>query len=610
MEIICEQLNSILKPQIRASKIKLSYVDELFPDLKDKEYIVFHKNNSKGQCSDYQNKDRSLIEYSKLDVSGSPLEYSFEKDEFEDTIIVTKQMWKKEEELYLPLSRANACNALNMCLDQVDSNTCLSILALCDGEDSKQTLLLGVIVSENWFTSIDVISTGATSLVTAKNNCVNSIKNHFKQSSSQEYPVNISMFISFDLFGIKQEMIDWDKISKNNYEGSINVQVYSNNLELDLRQSKNIMTVEINTEWKNSSLTEIRDQLLLLMKYLSIIDECNNNIGRLQDPIRFAVPCVQEYNVICEKLKLLLNGNSDFKLVDNNRVKDVDCINKKENVEIDVKLRERIQNVYMRHDVDFTDLLWEILIKTSEYSQMVRCFETVLKEILQHTFTPHANDTNSTRFIKHVYDLRHRETTSYLLVGSVPLELVVDMGFEKLIRDYQYILKGAQFVDTHDVRKKLADISSGTFSTEKYRKKLNILAQIHVSLECMLLIEEHMEYCPIESLQRLFAEIFKQFVSEQSTLQDCTELCSRIFTFTTSLPTIVANELNKIDPSVQRVCVSSNFSTAMLTTTTYYSKMPIFPMYKYPTDVNAQEEVVYGVSATSSSIRFKKLDEV
>lgn len=107
--------------------------------------------------------------------------------------------------------------------------------------------------------------------------------------------------------------------------------------------------------------------------------------------------------------------------------------------------------------------------ETSEYTQMVRCIETVLKEILQHKFTPQTNDTNLTRFIKHVYDLRHRETTSYLVVGSVPLELVVDMGFEKVIRDYQYILKGAQFVNTYEVRKKLADISSGTFSTEKYR---------------------------------------------------------------------------------------------------------------------------------------------
>lgn len=43
---ICEQLDNILKPHIRASKIKLSYVDELFPDLKDKEYIVLHKNVS------------------------------------------------------------------------------------------------------------------------------------------------------------------------------------------------------------------------------------------------------------------------------------------------------------------------------------------------------------------------------------------------------------------------------------------------------------------------------------------------------------------------------------------------------------------------------------
>jgi len=58
---------------------------------------------------------------------------------------------------------------------------------------------------------------------------------------------------------------------------------------------------------------------------------------------------------------------------------------------------------------------------------------------------------------------------SHLLMGSVPLELVVDMGFEKLIRDYLYILKGAQFINLHDVRQKLIDISSGIFNTENYR---------------------------------------------------------------------------------------------------------------------------------------------
>lgn len=41
-----EHLNDILRPHVRASKVRLSYVDELFPDLKDNPYIILHKNVS------------------------------------------------------------------------------------------------------------------------------------------------------------------------------------------------------------------------------------------------------------------------------------------------------------------------------------------------------------------------------------------------------------------------------------------------------------------------------------------------------------------------------------------------------------------------------------
>lgn len=41
-----DHLNKILQPHVRASKIRLSYVDELFPDLKDNPYIILHKNVS------------------------------------------------------------------------------------------------------------------------------------------------------------------------------------------------------------------------------------------------------------------------------------------------------------------------------------------------------------------------------------------------------------------------------------------------------------------------------------------------------------------------------------------------------------------------------------
>ena len=71
--------------------------------------------------------------------------------------------------------------------------------------------------------------------------------------------------------------------------------------------------------------------------------------------------------------------------------------------------------------------------------------------------------------MKCISNLHHQETISHLLVGSVPLEFVVDIGFEKLIRDYLYILRGARFIDLHDIRQKLNNISFGIFNTESYR---------------------------------------------------------------------------------------------------------------------------------------------
>jgi len=77
------------------------------------------------------------------------------------------------------------------------------------------------------------------------------------------------------------------------------------------------------------------------------------------------------------------------------------------------------------------------------------------------------------------------------------------------------------------------------------RNKLITLAQIHICLECMLLIEVHLE-CPFENLQSLFVYVYKECLSAQSPLQHYLELCSRIFTLTMPLPNALANELNKM----------------------------------------------------------------
>lgn len=47
------------------------------------------------------------------------------------------------------------------------------------------------------------------------------------------------MFNAVDLFGVKQETIDWDKTAKSDFEGCINVEMHSDSL--DSRMSKNTL---------------------------------------------------------------------------------------------------------------------------------------------------------------------------------------------------------------------------------------------------------------------------------------------------------------------------------------------------------------------------------
>lgn len=63
------------------------------------------------------------------------------------------------------------------------------------------------------------------------------------RSFTKYYFVQIKMSVlnTFDLFGIKQERIDWDKVARTDFEGSMNIEMHSGSLVLNPRLSKNIL---------------------------------------------------------------------------------------------------------------------------------------------------------------------------------------------------------------------------------------------------------------------------------------------------------------------------------------------------------------------------------
>lgn len=81
-------------------------------------------------------------------------------------------------------------NALNACIEFV-TNIFPPIFALCDGTDKKNSRLLGVIIKEGWFTTIEVCSTGIETLDSIQKSST-VVQQHSKLSHVHEHDVSIS----------------------------------------------------------------------------------------------------------------------------------------------------------------------------------------------------------------------------------------------------------------------------------------------------------------------------------------------------------------------------------------------------------------------------------
>ncbi|XP_053978515.1 protein zwilch homolog [Hylaeus volcanicus] len=607
MDYDLEMLRKVLDPSIKINKLSLSYVTRLFPEYKDSPCIILYKQecteslNNASVCNDDDQEN-------KYDITGSPLKYSFNELDFEDSTIVVKQSWFRTEETYLPLSRTEACNALNACIESITDDF-PPIFVLCDGKDKRECKLLGTIIQGEWFTTIEVCLAGTETLDAMEKSSSSILQQHLKLSHVQEHNVSISAFNTFDLFGTKDEMINWDKNAKINFEGNLSIEVDTSSLSLypPTRASKNNLVAQVVTGSNSSPLKELWKQLLLLNQFLNIIEEYKKNIcfqNILEFPHDFSSPYKEEHNTIVRNLDLLLNGDYSFRNNDINDVQEMDFAN--ECLENDMKIEQYIQNLPLRYNLDLTDVLWELLIKNKNYFEMTKCIHTVLEDIIIKENFAQVNVTNSTRFAKVISNPNQQKNISHLLSGSLPLEYVIDMGFEKLYRDYMYILINARVDDLYNIQHKLRNVSCDEFIVDTYRKRLICMAQIHVCLEFMLLLQNNLE-CSTYDMRSLFLCAFNQYVSEKSPIQNWHDLHQNtIYSLNAPLPTSIINNWDKKIPTTRRISLSSQSKLSKLTTIKYYSRLPIFPVdVEFQDNSNVMDEGYYVTNAVCSSNKFK-----
>ena len=109
-----------------------------------------------------------------------------------------------------------------------------------------------------------------------------------------------------------------------------------------------------------------------------------------------------------------------------------------------------------RQEEDFTDRLWSCLSHASSYAQLTEALSVVLTTISKEELRPYIYARNKTSVARMVQGLA-RGSDPPPLTGSVPLQMLVECGVEKLTRDASHRLVVGELATREAVQRLLGE---------------------------------------------------------------------------------------------------------------------------------------------------------
>ncbi|XP_034945184.1 protein zwilch [Chelonus insularis] len=577
----------------------VSYINRLFPFFGQKtSVLLFCINNSENSLiKKIENSDNESNHESCLDLTGSPLKHSFGDDSFTITITPMKRNWLENEEEYSPIPRKKGIELLNILQKNIgfDKSWTSPIFALCNPKmENTKNVLIGSFYNSEWFMTFDVKVSGIESLKNLQTEYAGLLKKHLGSSSYTD--VNISVTSFYELYGINHKMFGWRKEQTRDSKGYLQIEGQWNSLSFfpPLTTHSNNLDAEIISGSTSSSLNDLWNQLSILHEFISMVDDYHKrylssrySVQPLIFPKNFVNPYFQDEDSVRDRLIRFLMG--DYYTENNNKNQNEECSVQDVN-DKDFQLITFVKELSQRQNLDFTDEFWQIVRCADSYILMTDCVHEVFESITHHNFKPEFNSMEDTRFAKMVSAVFDEQKVS-LHAGSISMELVIDMGMEKITRDYIYLLSNMNIMDMYDLKNMLDDVSTGEFEVNKYRKKLKTLMQIHVSLEFLELIQRQLN-CRYDILQKIFETALKTFRGSPS-LIDFTDLSDpQLYTFSMPAPEEFMAEVRNRAPSSWMCTLSTEKKIEKKTTIFHYSRVPIFPPNVYMPDDLDKSEIV------------------
>ncbi|KAH8232384.1 hypothetical protein KR032_005345, partial [Drosophila birchii] len=365
--------------------------------------------------------ERKLGGTSELDLTGSPLKDDCEVeaigDQSLDLQLEDKNPWKLEEEFHrgVPADKARAI----MCRESFQQTEGLgSVWFLCDAQDLCQTQLLQYEIDKSHFSRGVLSYQGVVPAYTVTSESL--VRQH---SSSGGHPA--------------------ETIIENIYMVNSNMMLrcsYSTNAPLPLLINLHDCEMALNNTFRVgdcSPLTQdFMNQLRILVYIREDIVSYHRDVqqGIARDP-KYRCGIGIDMDELREAINKTMTDVSDF----------TDLPSHGLGGECDIE--DVVHRAKIRRITDLTDKLWELLKCCESYKDLKMAFNMLFQCAARCNIvnTP----TNKNRLAEIIKELANRRLAMPCLSGAEPLELLLEIGLEKVYKDYEFIYTESKMCSTN-----------------------------------------------------------------------------------------------------------------------------------------------------------------
>ena len=146
----------------------------------------------------------------------------------------------------------------------------------------------------------------------------------------------------------------------------------------------------------------------------------------------------------------------------------------------------KLLTVSGRKDLDFTERLWDILKDCGSFNDLVECLRFVLQQLHSGQLQPMVHKSNRSMLAELVRESYYQKMVMPNLEGTLPVQILAELGLEKLRRDYMDAFLANDLV-------MVSHLEPFVLVTGEPSERLSRLRQLQHVLSLLVALEHHLQ---------------------------------------------------------------------------------------------------------------------